>query len=338
MSLAGKRYALLMGCIALFLGGLMFWSLVLGALPLSPAQVIASLNLSSDPVSEMMKTIVIQLRFPRAVLAALTGAGLAVVGVLLQTTTRNELADPFLFGLSSGASAGAVLVITRFGEGLGELTLPLSAFAGGIMSALAVLILFHLGASRRAEQLIICGLSVSFLFSALTSYLVFSGDQRAASSVIFWSLGGLGLARWDNLAIPLMSLLLLGGFVTTRWRALDGLLAGEQTALSLGINVSRLRTETFICCALATSCLVSLTGVIGFVGLMVPHVARYIAGVRHLLLIPLSALLGAVLLCGGDIISRTLIEDQELPVGIITAGLGGFFIITLLARQSSKTM
>ena len=133
------------------------------------------------------------------------------------------------------------------------------------------MLLFHFKKQRGAEHLVICGLAISFLFGALTSYLIFSGDQRAASSVLFWSLGGLGLARWDNLPYALFSLLLLGAFILLRWRSLDGLLAGEQTAQSLGINVTRLRMEVFFCCALATSLLVALTGVIGFIGLMVPH-------------------------------------------------------------------
>ena len=149
-----------------------------------------------------------------------------------------------MFGLSSGASAGAVLVITRFGDALGALTLPLSAFAGGVLSALAVMILFRVGRVRRAEQLIVCGPAVSFC-SARSPATVFSGDQRAAGSVLFWSLGGLGLARWDNLSIPLASFVLLAGFTALRWRALDALLAGEQTAHSMGVNVARLRTETF---------------------------------------------------------------------------------------------
>ncbi|BEM22333.1 iron ABC transporter permease [Serratia sp. Lou2A] len=327
-----RRFMLLAPLALSVLCGLMIWSLQLGSVALSWRQTMAALGLSSAPLSGMLDTIVVQLRVPRALLAALTGAGLAMTGALLQTTTRNELADPFLFGLSSGASAGAVLVITRFGDALGALTLPLSAFAGGVLSAMAVMILFRVSRVRRAEQLIVCGLAVSFLFSALTSYLVFSGDQRAAGSVLFWSLGGLGLARWDNLFIPLVSFVLLAGFTALRWRALDALLAGEQTAHSMGVNVARLRTETFLCCALSTAFLVSLTGVIGFVGLMVPYLARRLVGVRHRLSVPMCGLLGAMLLTGGDMLSRSLIPNQELPIGIITAGLGGAFIVSLLLR------
>lgn len=329
-----RRFMLFCIVLVLLLLGLMFWGIMQGNVLITYDQVLSALGFTPKPIPEMLKIIIIDLRIPRALLALLCGASLAIVGTLLQTTTKNELADPFLFGLSSGASAGAVFVITRFGNHFGEFTLPLAAFSGGILSAIVVLMLFYMSKSHRSEHLIVCGLSVSFLFSALTSYFIFSGDQRAASSVIFWSLGGLGLARWDNLLIPLMSFGLLGGFVIKRWQWLDGLLAGEQTAISLGIHVARLRIETFLCCALATSCLVSITGVIGFVGLLVPHVARFFVGVKHRLLIPLSALFGALLLCIGDIISRTVIENQELPIGVITAGIGGIFVIGLQIKRS----
>ncbi|MDT8746411.1 iron ABC transporter permease [Klebsiella pneumoniae] len=204
----------------------------------------------------------------------------------------------------------------------------------GSMVVLIGLMLFSITRGTVSLSLILCGLAISFLFGALTSYFIFSGDQRAASSVLFWSLGGLGLATWNNLPFAVFSLVLLFAFVLLRWRSLDGVLAGEQTALSLGINVSRLRIEIFLCCALATSLMVALTGVIGFVGLMVPHLCRHFAGVKHLLLLPLCGVWGAILLCVGDIVSRTILAPQELPIGIITAGIGGLFIIMLLARNS----
>lgn len=327
------RYTFIMSGALVLLAILTLCSIAVGTVPMPLSDVTGALGLSNTAVSDMTRSIVLDLRVPRALLALLTGAVLAVVGALLQTTTRNELADPFLFGLSSGASAGAVLVITRFGDALGQLSLPLSAFTGGLFSAAAVLLLFHFKKQRAAEHLILCGLAISFLFSALTSYFVFSGDQRAASSVMFWSLGGLGIARWDTLPMAMLSLLLIGGFVALRWRSLDGLLAGEQTARSLGINVDRLRVEAFLCCALSTALLVALTGVIGFVGLMVPPLCRRMTGVRHLVLLPLCAVVGALLLCGGDILSRTLLTAQELPIGIITAGVGGAFVIAMLAKR-----
>ncbi|WP_244422707.1 FecCD family ABC transporter permease [Liberibacter crescens] len=312
---------------------IMLLSTTFGAIRIPLKQSLMMLMSNQDEVPDTVRRIVIELRLPRILLGAITGACLAMVGALLQTTTGNDLADPFLFGLSFGASTGAVLVITRFGEWLGTLTLPVSAFCGGICSALAVTLLFFLQRKRQVENLVICGLAISFLFNALTNYLVFSGDQRAASSVLFWSLGGLGLARWETLPIALVSFLLLFIFLLKRWKALDSLLAGEQTALSLGVHVTRLRIEVFLCCAIATALLVSLTGVIGFVGLMVPHLCRPLTGLRHQRLLPLCALIGAIMLCSGDILSRILLPLQELPIGIVTAGLGSSFIIAMLVKR-----
>ncbi|HAS8353685.1 TPA: iron ABC transporter permease [Vibrio vulnificus] len=311
-------------------------SLINGSVHLTIMQTLSALHLGTEPIGDMMRSIVFDIRLPRVLLAIMTGAGLAVVGSLLQTTTRNELADPFLFGLSSGASVGAVLVITHFGSLAGFLTLPIAAFCGGVISSLAVILLFHFKRGQGSESLILYGLACSFIFGAITSYLVFSGDQRAASSILFWSLGGLGLARWDNLIYALISLLILFVLVLFRGRSLDGLLAGDYVAHSLGIDVKRLRIEVFLCCAFATSLLVSLTGVIGFIGLMIPNLCRLISGVNHYRLLPLCALAGAVFMCVGDLLSRTLLAPQELPVGIITAGIGGGFIIFISTKRGNR--
>ncbi|KFC81951.1 FecCD family ABC transporter permease [Buttiauxella agrestis] len=329
-----KRYVLAWIIAPLLLLGLILTSVATGSVPLSFTDVLTALGLAHGDINEMTKSIVLELRLPRTLLGIIAGAGLALVGALLQTTTRNDLADPFLFGLSSGASAGVVLVITRLGDSLGAWTLPVAAFVGGMLSAAAVIIIFMSQSHKGTEKLIICGLAVSFLFGALTNFLIFSGDQRAASNALFWALGGLGLARWENLGFAAAALVILIVLIFRRGRALDALLAGEQTAWSLGINVSRLRTEVFICCSMATAILVSLTGVIGFVGLMVPHLARPFTGVRHRRLLPLVGVLGAVLLSAGDILSRTLTAPQELPIGIITAGVGGVFVLVILLRRT----
>jgi len=329
-----KRYILAWIVAPLLLLGLILTSVATGSVPLSFNDVLTALGVAHGDINEMTKSIVLELRLPRTFLGIIAGAGLALVGALLQTTTRNDLADPFLFGLSSGASAGVVLVITRLGDSLGAWTLPIAAFVGGMLSAAAVIIIFMSQSHKGTEKLIICGLAVSFLFGALTNFLIFSGDQRAASNALFWALGGLGLARWENLGFAAAALVILVVLISRRGRALDALLAGEQTAWSLGINVSRLRTEVFICCSMATAILVSLTGVIGFVGLMVPHLARPFTGVRHRRLLPLVGVLGAVLLSAGDILSRTLTAPQELPIGIITAGVGGVFVLVILLRRT----
>lgn len=320
----------------LLLACLMLMGVAIGTVNIPLHQAIAVLSGNPADVPEMVQRIVLDLRLPRSLLAALTGAGLAMVGALLQTATRNELADPFLFGLSSGASAGAVTVITRFGDKLGDWSLPVAAFMGGILSAISVIMLFILQKTKGAERLVICGLAISFLFGAITHYMVFSGDQRAANAILFWSLGGLGMARWGTIGFALLSVALLVMLLIWRWRDMDALLAGEQVAHSLGIAVARLRLEIFIVCALTTSLLVALTGVIGFVGLMVPHLVRPLCNASHRMVIPLTGLAGAVLMTSGDLLSRTLIAPQELPIGIITAGLGGLFVLGLVLKQSRR--
>ncbi|MEL7253675.1 MAG: iron ABC transporter permease [Pseudomonadota bacterium] len=280
--------------------------------------------------------IIFELRFPRALFAALIGAGLGIVGVVLQTTTRNDLADPFLFGLSSGAAAGAVFVITVTGDVLGMWTLPLAAFCGGIVASGIVLALVRSLRSSAPEKLILAGLAVSFLFAALTNYLIFAGDSRAAHSVVFWMLGGLGLSRWDTLPLVLAGLGLILAYALYRRRWLDALLAGDATAASLGVPVNRLRMVMFLVAALATATFVSVAGVIGFVGLMVPHIARGLSGTLHTRLIPTAALIGAALLTGSDIVARLVLAPQEIPVGIVTTSIGAVFVFVLLIGSGRK--
>ena len=316
---------------------LSLFSIATGATPFPFADIVTALQKgfglpTQNEVAEPVVKIIVDLRLPRTLLAIMAGAGLALVGVLLQTVTRNDLADPFLFGLSSGAAAGAVSIITTFGDHIGIWSLPLAAFAGGLLSALIVMLLIHRRAWEGPERIVLAGLAVSFLFSAVTNYMVFAGDQRAAHSVLFWSLGGLGLARWDNLPFALAGLVILIAFVAWRRPALDALLAGEETAYSLGVDAERLAREVFIVSAFATATIVSLVGVIGFVGLMVPHIARAVTGVTHGSLSVFSLIFGAGLLLASDIASRTMLAPQELPVGIITGSVGGLFVLALVLR------
>nr|CAD6436037.1 iron ABC transporter permease [Rhizobium sp. Q54] len=289
----------------------------------------------SDNTMTPIDSIVVDLRLPRALLAICVGAGLGVVGLLLQTVTRNGLADPFLFGLSAGAAAGAVAVITHIGDRLGVFTLPIAAFVGGMCATAVVLLLIRRAQGYGPERLVLAGLAVSFLFTALTNYLVFSGDQRAAHSVLFWSLGGLGLASWKNIGIGVAGAALIMSYALNRHRQLDALLAGELTAESIGISVSRLRNMTFLMASSATALLVSVAGVIGFVGLMIPHLARAISGPLHARLAVICGILGAALLLASDLLARTLLPAQEMPVGVVTSSIGAFFVVAMLLRQKT---
>ena len=334
----GRLSLILISGVAI-LAALILLSVLYGTTDIPVADVINAIGnrlglIETEP--SPMDRIIVDLRLPRALFSAVIGAGLGVVGVVLQTTTRNDLADPFLFGLSSGAATGAVFVITVTGDVLGVWTLPLAAFAGGIVASGIVLLLVQRLRTSAPEKLILSGLAVSFLFAALTNYLIFSGDHRAAHSVIFWMLGGLGLARWSTLPLVLVGLALILAFTFYRRRWLDALLAGDLTATSLGVPVHSLRVSSFMICALATASFVSVAGVIGFVGLMVPHLARGIVGALHGPLLPTAALVGAILLTASDILSRLLLAPQELPVGIVTTSLGAVFVFVLLLGQRRR--
>ncbi|MEP1767211.1 MAG: iron ABC transporter permease [Sulfitobacter sp.] len=323
---------------AVLLAALLLLSTAYGTTSIPAADVLDGVLLGAGLTEGEMSPrhrIVFDLRLPRALFAAVIGAGLGIVGVILQTTTRNDLADPFLFGLSSGAAAGAVFVITVTGDVLGFWTLPIAAFTGGVVASGIVLALVHGLRTSAPEKLILAGLAVSFLFAAITNYLIFAGDSRAAHSVIFWMLGGLGLSRWETFPLVCAGLILIFLYALYRHRWLDALLTGDLTASTLGVPVRRLRLMMFFAAALATAVFVSVAGVIGFIGLMVPHIARGIAGPLHGPLIPTAALVGANLLVGSDILSRLLLAPQELPVGIVTTSIGSIFVFLLLYRTSA---
>ena len=283
--------------------------------------------------SRAHERIIWDLRVPRAFLAALTGAGLALSGAALQAVTRNPLADPFLLGVSSGAALGAVAVISHLGDFAGLYSLPIAAFLGGALSlTLLVSVLGHEGATR-SDRVILAGVAISFLLMAATNLLIFLGDQRASHSVVFWMLGGLGRARWDNLWVPAGTVLAGALWLSWKARALNALMMGEESAYSLGVHAARLRLIVLVLTALMTSVLVSLTGVIGFVGLVVPHIIRFSIGGDNRRLLPLCALGGALFLVIVDIAARTIIAPQEAPIGIVTGGVGGAYFCWLIAKK-----
>ena len=323
--------------IAAFLLLLSMVAVTQGSVPIAAGQLWQSLKLLATAASEteyaMAHRIIIELRLPRVLLGLMVGAGLALTGLLLQTVTRNELADPYLFGLSSGSAAGAVFVITFTGDVLGLFTLPLAAMTGGLASVAAVLLLLRGYANHSPGQMILAGLSVSFLFNALTYGMTFLGDQRAAQTVLFWTMGGLGTARWNNLFLPFIGLATVLIFALRRNVALDALLTGDLTAHSLGVAPEKLRQQTFLVCAMATACFVATSGVIGFIGLMVPHLVRHWTGPLHRKAFLPTLLIGAALLVGSDLLSRILLAPQELPVGVITAGVGAIFVMRIVLRN-----
>lgn len=333
------RFRLLLLGLAVLLALSCALSLVFGAAQVPLERVLAILArqlFGIEPavaVSIGQDSIVWQLRAPRVLLGALVGAGLALVGTALQAVTRNPLADPHLLGVSSGAAFGAVLVVLYLGEFAGMLSLPLAAFVGAMASMLLVLAIASRGGRLHSERLLLAGVAVSFVMMAASNLLLYLGNPHAASSVLFWMLGGLGLARWELLWLPALCLALALAVLLGLGRALNALMAGEQSAVSLGLEPRRVRLVVFVVASLLTGVLVSLSGAIGFVGLMLPHVARFLVGAEHRRVLPVAALLGALFLVWVDVAARTWLAPQDLPIGIVTAAIGGAFFVALLRRR-----
>lgn len=283
--------------------------------------------------SKGREAIVWNVRFPRALLAIIVGSGLAIVGASLQAVTRNPLADPHLLGISSGGAFGAILALLHTGLFFGLLTVPLMAFVGSLGATSLILALSRFTVATSADRLVLVGVAVSFVIMAGANILIFLGDHRATHTVVFWMLGGLGFAQWDHLIYPLFILIGCGVWLFTKAEILNAMTVGDETASTLGINVSSFRLIVFIVCALITGVMVAFSGMIGFVGLMVPHVVRIIIGGNYLRVIPLSALIGAILLLWADIIARTLMAPEDMPIGIVTGLVGGLFFLWLLSRK-----
>ncbi|WP_309226170.1 FecCD family ABC transporter permease [Streptomyces lunaelactis] len=280
--------------------------------------------------------IVWQLRVPRALLAAIVGAGLGLVGTAVQALVRNPLADPYLLGISNGASLGAVAAIVLGAGAGGVLGLGLSgaAFAGALATFGLVWAIARRGGGFSPLRLVLAGVGIGQFLSGFTSYLVLqAGDEQQTQSVLFWLMGSLSGASWDLLAVPAIAvpagLLLL----QARARALNAVMMGDETAAGLGVDVTRLRRELFVLTSVLTGILVAVSGAIAFVGLMVPHACRLIVGGDHRRLLPVSALFGALLLVVVDIICRTAMDNQELPVGVVTSLIGAPALLYLLDRR-----
>jgi len=287
-------------------------------------------------LSRIHQGIVWDYRLSRALVAASAGASLALCGAILQALLRNPLAEPYVLGISAGASTGAVCVMI-LGFGYGVLSLSSGAFIGAVIAFLLVGVLAA-GAGGTSERIILCGVAGSQLFNALTSYIVTtSANAEQARGVMFWLLGSLSGVRWPDvyLSVPIA----LIGFVVclAHVRALDAFAFGTDAAASLGIAVRRIQIVLLGATAVMTATVVSMVGSIGFVGLVIPHAARFLVGPGHSQLLPATALGGALFMISADIISRIIIPQQILPIGVVTAlfGAPAFAVILYGARKTA---
>jgi iron complex transport system permease protein len=281
--------------------------------------------------------IIWDIRLPRVLLGGLVGGGLAVVGATMQALVRNPLADPYLLGVSSGASLGVVAVLLLGIAWLGRFSLSLAAFLGALLAFTAVYVLARQGGRLTTARLILAGVAVAYVCAALTNLLIYyADDDDQVRGVIFWMLGGLGGARWSDLGLPGLTLMLGTLLLTLYSRSLNALSIGEETAATLGVHTARVRQQIFVLTSLLTATLVAVSGGIGFVGLMLPHMVRLLVGADHRRLLPVAALAGAIFLIWVDVLARLVVTPQELPIGIITALLGAPFFIWLMRRGSNS--
>lgn len=334
-----------LGLIGVWGGGIVLlifsiaFSITIGPAGLGVGDVLASVRANvfggRSGLDPLDTAIIWHSRMPQAVLAAVCGAGLAVCGAVLQSLLRNPLADPYVLGLSSGASLGAVSVVL-LGFGAGLIGMAGGAFVGAAVAFALVLLLSSL-AGGTTDRVLLAGIAVTQLFSALTSFIVYTAaDAEQTRGVLFWLLGSLAVPSWNE--VLLCGIIAMAGLVVCliTSNALDAFTFGNDAAASLGVNVARTRMVLLTVTALITAAIVSVAGAIGFVGLVLPHAARALVGMRHRVLMPTVALLGAVFLVWADIAGRVLVTNQELPIGVVTAIVGVPAFVVILIRQGRR--
>lgn len=339
--LAGRgdraRAAVLLPALAALLAAAFLLGVGVGAVPIGPAQVVAILlrraGVTLDvPFTAQQAAVLWGIRLPRVLLAALVGAGLAASGATLQGIFRNPLADPGLIGVSSGAALGAVAAIVLGFARLGIASLPVAAFGGGLLATLTVSLFARQGGRTEVVTLLLTGVALNAIAGAGTGLLIFAASDQQLRSIVFWSFGSLGGATWPAILAVLPP---VGGglLLLPRWgRALNLLVLGEREARHLGVATERARLALIALAALITGAAVAVCGTIGFVGFIVPHMIRLVAGPDHRLLLPASALGGAALLLLADLVARVVVQPAELPLGVVTALAGGPFFLWLLHR------
>ncbi|MCG5525390.1 iron ABC transporter permease [Ectothiorhodospira haloalkaliphila] len=315
--------------------------LTTGAVAMTPWDVLRILTGQLD--DPFLREVIFNLRLPRVLVAITVGAALAMSGVALQGLFRNPLADPGLIGVSAGAALGAVAVIVLGTTvlaplvlPLGVLALPLAAFAGGLATTWLVYRLASRGGHTSVATLLLGGIAINAIAGAATGMLVYMADDQQLRTLTFWNMGSLAHAGWALWAVSAGFVVLALAALPFIARALNGLMLGESVATHLGFPVHRIKTLVVITAALAVGASVAIAGIIGFVGLVVPHLLRLTIGPDHRYLLPASALGGALLLLLADALARVIVSPAELPIGLLTALLGGPFFLWLLMRQQGR--
>ncbi|MEU7994793.1 iron ABC transporter permease [Micromonospora sp. NPDC049060] len=279
--------------------------------------------------------IIWQIRTPRVLLAAIVGAGLSAVGVAIQSLVRNALADPYVLGVSSGASVGAVSVTVAGGLGaLGIYAVSAGAFLGAMAAAALVYLAAYSRTGITPLRLVLTGVVMSFGFQALMAVIIyFTPDSEATATMLFWSMGSFGAATWGGLPVAAATVLVGGVVLHRHSRTLDVLTFGDEASLSLGVDTTRARRRLFVITSLVTGAMVAVSGAVAFVGLVLPHLVRIVVGASHHRVLVVAPLAGAVFMVWVDLVSRTLVAPRELPLGVITALIGVPVFLALMRRR-----
>lgn len=287
-------------------------------------------------INHNIQNIVWQLRTPRVILGMLVGGGLALSGVGMQAFTRNPLSGPYVLGISSGASAGAVLaVLTGKLRIFGIFALPAGAFLGALLTIFLVYVLSKGKEGVLPIKLILTGIAVSALFTAFTNFLMFNAkNESGIRNATFWIMGGLSGSKWIFIVVPMIAFIIAFVVFYLLSNALNAILIGDATAVTLGINVKLVRRIVIVTTAFLTGSIVAVSGSISFVGLVIPHIVRTIVGTDHRKVVPVASLIGSIFLIWTDVLARTLAGSAELPIGILTAMLGAPFFIWLVRKSS----
>ncbi|MEU9510944.1 iron ABC transporter permease [Micromonospora sp. NPDC048170] len=313
-----------------------------GQVQISPAEVLGSvlhrlgLDVGTLPANPQGENALWIVRFPRVVLAAVVGAALGCAGAVMQGVFGNPLAEPGVIGVSAGAAVGAALAIVTGVTVLGGWTVPAAAFAGGLATTYAVYLLSRSGGRTEVVTLVLTGVAVNAVAGAVIGLLMFVADESGVQAIAFWNLGSLASANWSAVTLATPCLAVGLGVAYADARRLDLLALGEPAARHLGVDVERLRIRMIVVTALLGAAAVAFTGIISFIGLVVPHLVRMVAGPGHRVLLPASALGGAVVVIAADLAARTLVAHQELPLGVLTAVVGGPAFFWLLRRTRDR--
>jgi iron complex transport system permease protein len=332
------RRILVFGGLSALLVLMVIISVGVGQVSIAPSEVIGSIlhrvgiNAGSLPTHPQGEAVLWQVRFPRVVLAVIVGAALACAGAVMQGVFGNPLAEPGVVGVSSGAALAAAASIAFGASILGAWTVPLFAFVGGLITTLLVYVMSRDGGRTEVVTLVLTGVAVNAVANAGMAFVMFAADTQAREEIVFWTLGSLNGTRWQYvmLVLPLAIVGVAGSVLLAR--QLDLLSLGDRAARHVGVDVERLRLIAIVLVALLTAAAVSFCGIIGFVGLVIPHLIRILLGPGHKALVPASAIGGSLLLVSADLVARTAVPYADLPIGMLTALVGGPFFFWLLRR------